>query len=337
MWRMLVSAVELKRFGILLGLGLVAIVLSNCSAGNNIASNFGIQPAKETAVQQTKISQKTVAFANLVGVPPEISANMLTKVKQAARAKSINVTDEITRANFLIRGYLIAAPRNDGAKLSYIWDINNRQGTRIHRILGNQLIKGAKSSNGWSLVDNKVITELAETSAGKLRGWMAGQSDRQPVQQRKPDDLSTPRNISPVAKRKDGTPGDPVITGAVGKSTKVLFTHVSPVSGAPGDGRISLTNALRRELKKNGLKLSSRKIAGSYTVKGGVRLKRAGQGRQKVSIVWKVFDEKGNRIGTVSQNNIVPEGSLDGAWGSTAEAAASAAAKGIAKLLPSKK
>ena len=48
-------------------------------------------------------------------------------------------------------------------------------------------------------------------------------------------------------------------------------------------------------------------------------------------------DPQGKKLGTVSQKNEIPEGSLDGAWGKTAEQAAGAAAQGIVKLLPQPK
>jgi len=57
-------------------------------------------------------------------------------------------------------------------------------------------------------------------------------------------------------------------------------------------------------------------------------------GKQPVTIDWHVKDPKGKQLGTVSQKNEVPQGSLDGPWGKTADAAAAAAAQGIIKLLP---
>ncbi|HRN84689.1 MAG TPA: hypothetical protein PK857_07695, partial [Hyphomicrobium sp.] len=57
-------------------------------------------------------------------------------------------------------------------------------------------------------------------------------------------------------------------------------------------------------------------------------------GKQPIQIDWDVKDPQGKTLGTVSQKNEIPQGSLDGAWGKTADAAASAAAQGILKLLP---
>ena len=57
-------------------------------------------------------------------------------------------------------------------------------------------------------------------------------------------------------------------------------------------------------------------------------------GKQPIQIDWNVKDPQGKKLGTVSQKNEIPQGSLDGAWGKTADAAAAAAAQGILKLLP---
>ena len=63
----------------------------------------------------------------------------------------------------------------------------------------------------------------------------------------------------------------------------------------------------------------------------------AKDGKQSIQIDWRVKDPKGKALGTVSQKNEVPQGSLDGAWGKTADAAAAAAAQGILKLLPQRR
>ena len=60
-------------------------------------------------------------------------------------------------------------------------------------------------------------------------------------------------------------------------------------------------------------------------------------GKQPINIEWLVRDPQGKKLGTVSQKNEIPEGSLDGPWEKTAEQAAGAAAQGIVKLLPPQK
>ena len=72
----------------------------------------------------------------------------------------------------------------------------------------------------------------------------------------------------------------------------------------------------------------------AYRVEGAVTLGAAREGKQAIQIEWVVKDPQGKRLGTVSQKNDIPEGSLDGAWGRTADQAAGAAVQGIVKLLP---
>ena len=111
-------------------------------------------------------------------------------------------------------------------------------------------------------------------------------------------------------------------------------TAVPIVTGAPGDGATALTAAIQRSLTSNGVQLAAAGGGGSYTVQGRVTMGTPSAGKQSIKIEWQVFDPAGKKVGTVSQNNSVPQGSLDGTWGKTADAAAAAAAQGILKLLP---
>ncbi len=109
---------------------------------------------------------------------------------------------------------------------------------------------------------------------------------------------------------------------------------VPSVTGAPGDGSVALTSAIQRELARSGIALADKASAQTYRVEGKVIVGEGKEGKQPIQIDWNVKDPQGKKLGTVSQKNEIPQGSLDGAWGKTADAAAAAAAQGILKLLP---
>ena len=71
---------------------------------------------------------------------------------------------------------------------------------------------------------------------------------------------------------------------------------------------------------------------GGYSFR--VTLAHADKGWKHYANKWQVLDPSGKRLGTVSQQNTIPKGSLNGPWGAIADAAAGAAADGIIKLLP---
>ena len=60
---------------------------------------------------------------------------------------------------------------------------------------------------------------------------------------------------------------------------------------------------------------------------------RSKAGQQRVEVSWALQRRDGREIGQVSQENAVPAGSLDGAWGDVAYAVATAAAPGVVALI----
>jgi hypothetical protein len=109
---------------------------------------------------------------------------------------------------------------------------------------------------------------------------------------------------------------------------------VPAVTGAPGDGKTALSDAMRKALGRQGVKLSSAGGAGTYKIQGQVELGAVSNGQQPITIRWVVIDPAGKQMEkTVVQNNKISAGSLDGAWGEVAEQAAGAAASEVSKLL----
>jgi len=110
---------------------------------------------------------------------------------------------------------------------------------------------------------------------------------------------------------------------------------VQPVDGAPGDGRYSLTRAMRRALIQSGFKSTESLESASFIVLGSVYVADALDSKQQQSITvdWTVLTPDGARVGTVSQSNVVPRGALDGAWVELAQVVAVNGAQGVVSLL----
>ena len=148
--------------------------------------------------------------------------------------------------------------------------------------------------------------------------------------------------------------GDPRIIRAVGKSAAkpiaAMVTGegdepflptapvgaallVEPVQGAPGDGNRSLGRALRIALRTAGIILTDDREKADFVLLGTVDVGAAEGGRQRVRIVWAMDTADGRKVGTATQENMVPAHSLDGGWGRVAVLAAAAALEGIEQML----
>jgi len=124
-------------------------------------------------------------------------------------------------------------------------------------------------------------------------------------------------------------PGEPAALNAG------LSLAVRPVDGAPGDGRHSLTQAMRRALHRSGFKSAESLNNASFIVLGSVYIADVPNSKlhQSITVDWTVLTSDGARIGMVSQSNVLPLGALDGAWGEVARVVAKNGAQGIVAML----
>lgn len=129
-------------------------------------------------------------------------------------------------------------------------------------------------------------------------------------------------------------PPEPFKKSAKQNPASPLAVNIVGVTGAPGDGNATLRDAIRKEHEERGVPLAEASAKIAHTIEATVSLGKPSDGKQLIAIDWTVKDPRGRKLGTVTQRNDVPEGSLDGPWGRTAHQAASAAAFGIIRLLP---
>jgi hypothetical protein len=121
------------------------------------------------------------------------------------------------------------------------------------------------------------------------------------------------------------------IAAAEGGQTRVA---VRKISGAPGDGGVSLAKAVATVLKRQDLLIvEDPKAASDLYVDCEVTVSAAKSDQQHVKIVWHVRRADGAEIGTVAQENDVPKGMLDVHWGDVAYNIALAASGGLAELV----
>jgi hypothetical protein len=327
---------------------LAGVALAGCQTGSSLfasSSTAAPEPIKPAAPPP---ALARVSLAPIIGAPDAIAKQIQQDFATTAERQRVAIAPKDERADFTLRGYVVASKDKGATKVSYIWDVTDPGGRRVNRIAGEEVVSGSASKDPWAAVTPTVAQGIAEKAANAFAAWLpthtgqavaagavappvgvgaephAAQSADTPVKARVRTAAATPAASPPAG-------GGPT-TGSIGRATGVSAV-VPAVTGAPGDGSNSLTAAIQQELASKGVALSE-STTGSYRVQGAVTLGPVKDGKQSIHIEWTVRDPAGKKLGTVSQKNEIPEGSLDGAWGKTAEQAAGAAAQGIVRLLP---
>jgi hypothetical protein len=280
-----------------------------------------------------------VAINSIVGPPDALGKQLHQEFASALEQKRVAVMQRKDEgADFFLRPYILAAKEKQGTKISYVMDVTDPSGKRVNRFAGEERVPASPSADPWAAITPAVAKAVAAKATGSFVAWLP---DAKPATVAAapptPAGVGVPKR-EPIArsapKKKVALQPSSETTGSITKDGN-LSALVPNVTGAPGDGSTSLTAAIQRELQSKGIALASRPTPASYRVEGAVTLGASSEGKQPIQIEWVVKDPQGKKLGTVSQKNDIPEGSLDGSWGKVADQAASAAVQGILKLLPS--
>ncbi|WP_333793186.1 hypothetical protein [Hyphomicrobium sp.] len=323
---------------------LMGFGLGGCETGSNLFASNSDESSISIAGQPpaTAANAARIAVAPVIGAPDTVAKQLESQVASAIEAQRIAIAkDPNAKAEYTLRGYIVSAREQGRTKVSYIWDVTDPSGKRVNRITGEEVLTGTQSKDPWASVTPQVIGTISNKTAGSLAAWLpsqnpaavAGSSSAQGGNQAQVIGGTPPSTAGYTQTAATAPATGPATTGSIARPGAVS-AMVPSVVGAPGDGSVALTNAIQRELSRSGVALTTTPSGQTYKVEGKVAVGPGQNGKQPIQIDWDVKDPQGKKLGTVSQKNEIPQGSLDGAWGKTADAAASAAAQGIVKLLP---
>jgi hypothetical protein len=330
-------------------LGLAGFGLMGCETGNSLfGTNVANQEPAATKPAAAQPAIAKIAIAPVIGAPDAIAKQIQQEFASAVEKHRVSVvTSKEERADYTLRAYVVAAKDKNATKVSYIWDVTDPTGKRVNRITGEEVVSGNGSKDPWAALTPTIAQNIASKAAGSFLAWLPSQTSQTPVASSvaghpvgvgaQPPASATAEAAKPTPVAVARPPATVPTTGSITTRGGGMMAMVPSVTGAPGDGSASLTAAIQRELSGRGVSVTDKPVATAYRVEGSVSLGQPKEGKQSIHIEWQVKDPQGKKVGTVSQRNEIPEGSLDGAWGPTADQAAGAAVQGIIKLLPQPK
>ncbi len=324
--------------------------LGGCETGASLFGSSAPKTAEIAASPAPALEPQIVArfaLAPIIGAPDPLAKQLVQQMRLAGEKQKLAFLDDRdAKADYTLRGYIVASRDKAGTKVSYIWDVSDQSGKRVNRITGEEVVAGTPNAkDSWTPVTAAVTQTIADKTAAALGSWAPNQS---PVAMASAQGSQSPAPAGAGASTIAGSATGSTAIASTATTTAALprsddiIAIIPTVAGAPGDGNGALADALQRELSRQGVNVGE-KTAGdkgadaAYKIEGKVSMAAPKDGKQAIQIDWRVKDPQGKSLGTVSQKNEIPPGSLDASWGKTADAAAAAAAQGIIKLLPQPK
>jgi hypothetical protein len=231
----------------------------------------------------------------VAGAPAPAAQDLAEAMASALRDAEVPASTEAqNRGSYRLFGTASIVEQPAGnLAITVDWEMRNPAGVTI----GRQVATATKPVAVWRQGGPQAVTELASLPAPQLAKLVEGDA---PL---------------PIAAT------DPVIA-------------VHAVEGAPGDGAHALARAMGDALRRANLALAEApQDKANFILEGRVAMSPPAGGKQQIKISWALKRADGGAVGEVNQENAIPAGSLDGAWGDIAYIVANAAAPGISALI----
>lgn len=336
---------------------MLAAIVGGCQTGPTTTA--AVPPAASPPPADAMSPSRTaLAFEPVVGIPKERAAALATALgSDAAAAKLPVVGRDKPDVRFRVKGYFSAAAEGTSTRVSYIWDIFDSAGARVHRITGAETVPAALP-DPWSAVPDQTLADIASRTVADLRDWL---DKGAPTTAVAGDPIPPEAGSSYVANLETGTRAGITETRAIaaGRGGRIpdaatlapdgpaaiasadalpqppRFTYyLRDIAGATGDGADSLAHALSMQLDTAGGARVAERADADYVITGEATVAPPVHGSQIVAIIWSVADGAGKPLGSVRQVAKFAQGALDEVWGTSADTAAASAAPGVLALMP---
>ena len=157
-----------------------ALLLSGCAsflsgeAGTaNDPGPVRLEPGP-TASTQPPVGREhaTFAFMAAEGAPERVAQSLARAIGPAAAAEGL-ATAPAASATYVVRTYLSAIPSGDEAIAVHVFDILDKNATRLFRISGTVAIEGS-DRDPWKGMNAAAADQMADAAAKAIAAWLAG-------------------------------------------------------------------------------------------------------------------------------------------------------------------
>jgi hypothetical protein len=133
------------------------------------------QPAAQSA-STGQASAGTVRFLPIIGAPVQAVTPLSRQLGAEARARGLTIKSaNDATSEHILKGYFSAFSDGGNVTVTYVWDVLDANGGRLHRIQGQEVVPSA-AKDPWAAVPASVMQQIATKSMAEYVAWKNGQT-----------------------------------------------------------------------------------------------------------------------------------------------------------------
>lgn len=132
------------------------------------------QAATDTAALSAAPSVSgTIRFLPIIGAPVQSVTPLSRELGIKARANGLNIkssTDQTTE--HILKGYFSAFPDGGKTTVTFVWDVLDNNGNRLHRIQGQDSVANT-AADPWAAVPAETMQRIGDKTIAEYMTWRA--------------------------------------------------------------------------------------------------------------------------------------------------------------------
>lgn len=147
--------------------------------GGGTANLSAEQPAAREQTRQTQqqaalspaAGTATIRFLPIIGAPVEAVTPLSKQLGAEARAKGLTIKSSADPdSDHILKGYFSALSNGGKTTVTYVWDVLDGSGNRLHRIQGQDEVEGS-AANPWGAVPASAMQQIAAETMNQYMSW----------------------------------------------------------------------------------------------------------------------------------------------------------------------
>lgn len=131
------------------------------------------QPAQtqQAALQPAAQATGSIRFLPIIGAPVQAVTPLSRQLGAEARARGLTIKSASDASSeHILKGYFSAFSDSGNVTITYVWDILDASGGRLHRIQGQEIVPSG-AQDPWAGVPASVMQQIATKSMAEYVSW----------------------------------------------------------------------------------------------------------------------------------------------------------------------